>query len=228
MKTADGRWLALWLSVLAILSLWLLLFLNGPSRVLVYKGFLNSALICTLVIFFSMVLGWATAIIMHYLQKSKTPLYLLFTFLLNIIRSIPQIIGVLFGYVIITSLVLKGIVLSPVIVSILMAFSMSIFIFNEISDLILERIAYYRKLDFFDAMRVCGISEWHIVNSDIILKNSRIHLINKMISVFGAALFLQCSVDFIISVGLSTQVSSLNLPSTLGSLLAKVDSKQDI
>ena len=53
-------------------------------------------------------------------------------------------------------------------------------------------------------------------------------MINKLIAVFGAALFLLCSVDFIISIGLSTEVSSVNLPVTLGSLLAKIDSKQDI
>jgi hypothetical protein len=35
-------------------------------------------------------------------------------------------------------------------------------------------------------------------------------------------------VDFILSVGLSTEVSSVNLPVTLGSFLAKTDSKQDI
>jgi hypothetical protein len=35
-------------------------------------------------------------------------------------------------------------------------------------------------------------------------------------------------VDFIISVGLSTDVNSVSLPATLGSLLAKLDSKQDI
>jgi hypothetical protein len=46
--------------------------------------------------------------------------------------------------------------------------------------------------------------------------------------VFGMAIFLQCSIDFIISVGLSTQASSVNFPVTLGSLLAKIDSKQDI
>jgi ABC-type dipeptide/oligopeptide/nickel transport system permease subunit len=109
-----------------------------------------------------------------------------------------------------------------------MAFCMSIFIFNEVADLITERISYYRRLDFFDAMRVCGISEWTIINSDIILKNSHLHIVNKLISVFGVAVFLQCSVDFIISVGLSSQVSSVNLPATLGSLLAKIDSKQDI
>ena len=45
---------------------------------------------------------------------------------------------------------------------------------------------------------------------------------------FGYAVFLQCSVDFIISVGLSTDVNDTSLPTTLGSLLAKIDSKQDI
>jgi len=45
---------------------------------------------------------------------------------------------------------------------------------------------------------------------------------------FGRAIFLICSIDFIISVGLSTEVSLSNLPVTLGSMLAKLDSKQDI
>jgi hypothetical protein len=35
-------------------------------------------------------------------------------------------------------------------------------------------------------------------------------------------------VDFIISVGLSSDVNDTALPVTLGSLLAKIDSKQDI
>jgi len=46
--------------------------------------------------------------------------------------------------------------------------------------------------------------------------------------VFGYAVFLQCSVDFIISVGLSTDVNEVTLPVTLGGLLASIDSKQDI
>jgi hypothetical protein len=75
---------------------------------------------------------------------------------------------------------------------------------------------------------VCGISEGRVINFDILWKNSRIHILNKLISVFGAAIFLQCSVDFIISVGLSTDVNSVTLPATMGSLLAKIDSKQDI
>ena len=77
-------------------------------------------------------------------------------------------------------------------------------------------------------MRVCGVSENRIINFDILWKNSRIHIFNKLISVFGSAIFLQCSVDFIISVGLSTDVNPVSIPVTLGSLLAKIDSKQDI
>jgi len=91
-----------------------------------------------------------------------------------------------------------------------------------------ERIAYFMTRDYYDAMRVCGIKESRIINYEIILKNSLAHLLNKLISIFGITIFLQCSVDFIISIGLTQQASSINFPYTLGSLLAKIDSKQDI
>ena len=109
-----------------------------------------------------------------------------------------------------------------------MAFVISLFIFSEVVDLIRERIDHFKKLDFYNAMKVCGISENRIINFDILRKNSRIHILNKLIAIFGSAIFLQCTIDFIISVGLSTQISSVSLPTTLGSLLAKIDSKQDI
>jgi ABC-type dipeptide/oligopeptide/nickel transport system permease subunit len=109
-----------------------------------------------------------------------------------------------------------------------MAFIITLFVFLEIFDLLRERITYFSRRDFFDAMRVCGISERYIINREIIWRSSRIHIINKLIAIFGISIFLLCSVDFIISVGLSTDVSSVNLPVTLGSLLAKIDSKQDI
>jgi riboflavin transporter FmnP len=54
------------------------------------------------------------------------------------------------------------------------------------------------------------------------------HIFNKLIAVLGCAVFLQCSVDFIISVGLSSDVNDTVLPVTLGNLLATIDSKQDI
>ena len=49
-----------------------------------------------------------------------------------------------------------------------------------------------------------------------------------LLAVFGTAVFLLCSVDSIVSVGLSTDVSAVSLPQTLGGLLASIDSKQDI
>ena len=160
-------------------------------------------------------------------RKNQTG-YLFVTFLLNLIRSIPQIVGVLFGYVFVSHLIEKGILHSKIVVFPALACIMSVFIFLELVDLMRERIDHYKKLDFYNAMLVCGIPESRIINFDILWKNSRIHIFNKLISVFGVAVFLQCSVDFIISVGLSTNVSSVNLPTTLGSLLAKIDSKQDI
>jgi ABC-type dipeptide/oligopeptide/nickel transport system permease subunit len=228
-RKPDQAWLYAWLGGLGLLWVWDMLFLNTPARKLIIAGFLHTILICGLVIVFTLVLGWAAALALHYLQSHRIRvLYLLLTFVLNLVRSVPQIVGVLFGYVLITQLMARGVVAHQLTVFILMAGCMSLFIFNELADLMTERIAYYCQLDFYNAMRVCGISEWRIINNDILLKNSRLHIINKLIAVFGMAVFLQCSVDFIISVGLSNQVSAVDLPTTLGSLLAKIDSKQDI
>jgi ABC-type microcin C transport system permease subunit YejE len=117
---------------------------------------------------------------------------------------------------------------SPLSQLVWMAAVISVFVFLEVVDLIRERIAYYHTLDFFHAMLCCGIKEGRIINREILWKNSRAHLVHKLVSIFGAAVFLQCSIDFIVSVGLSTDVSLSNFPATLGNLLAKLDSKQDI
>jgi ABC-type dipeptide/oligopeptide/nickel transport system permease subunit len=109
-----------------------------------------------------------------------------------------------------------------------MSFVISLFVFLEVVDLVRDRIRYFAASDFYPAMLCCGIRESRIVNIEVLWKNSRAHLIHKLIAIFGSAIFLQCSIDFIISVGLSTDVSSTNFPVTLGSLLAKMDSKQDI
>jgi len=225
----DKYWTLLWFSILLLTALWNWLFLNRPAFRQIGHGFLNTALIALLVTFFSLLLAWIVTLILNYLDniKLKAP-YFLFIFLLNIIRSIPQIIGILFGYIGITYLIDTERLVDPVVTMIIIAFIMSLFIFLEIVDLMRERIEHFKNVDFYNAMKVCGISERRIINFDILWKNSRLHIFNKLIAVFGMAVFLQCSVDFIVSVGLSTEVSSVNLPTTLGSLLAKIDSKQDI
>jgi len=225
----DVRWLAAWLITLLVVSVWCLLFLNGPALKKVAEGFGSTLLIAFLVSLFSLGLGWGFALMLHFLElKRKSSATLAVTFLMNLIRSVPQVVGVLFCYVLIAQGIEGRLFQSNAIIFPLMSVCMSLFIFVEITDLLRERIAHFMRLDFYNALRVCGVPEGRIVNFDILWKNSRVHILNKLISVFGMAVFLQCSADFIISVGLSAEVNAVNLPVTLGSLLATLDSKQDI
>jgi ABC-type amino acid transport system permease subunit len=225
----DFRWALIWLITTVVLGVWDIVFLNKPALKLVVAGFFNTVLIAFMVIVFTLALGWCAAMGLHFLRKSKIKAgYVLLTFVFNLIRSIPQVVGVLFGYIGVGMLIRQGIIHSDVTIYPLLALCMSLFIFLELADCMRERIDHYQKLDFYNAMRVCGISENRVVNFNILWKNSRIHIFNKLISILGIAVFLQCSVDFIISVGLSTKANEVTLPTTLGSLLANIDSKQDI
>jgi len=227
-RKKDKLWLTIWLTGLAGLGLWDVAFLNQPAFVLLQIAFINTLVAGILVVIFSLLLGWPIGVVLHFLETRRPLFYLSFTFVLNIIRSIPQIVGILIGYILLTIFIEQDILQSQFSQLVWMAFTISLFVFLEVVDLVRERIAYFNKLDFFQAMLCCGIKEGRIINRDILWKNSRAHLLHKMISVFGIAVFLQCSIDFIISVGLSTDVSLSNFPVTLGSLLAKLDSKQDI
>lgn len=230
MKTAlrekDKRWLFGWALACLCLLFWDIAFLNRPALKQVLTGAWNTLCIALLVSLITLLFAWGAAISLHFLKNRAGSLLL--TFLLNLVRSVPQIIGVLFGYVFVASLINRGALGKGPLAFLVMAAWMSLFIFLELTDLMRERIEHFQKLDFYNAMRVCGVPESRIVNFNILWKNSRIHIFNKLISIFGMAVFLQCSVDFIISVGLSTDVQSVTLPTTLGSLLAKIDSKQDI
>jgi len=224
----DRLWLSIWLGGLLLIWFWNIFFLNKPALFQLETGFINTMIIALLVIFFAAALGWGITLLDYWLVLKFHRLQLILAFFINLIRSIPQIVGILMGYVVLTILIQTGILTSQLFILMAMAVVIAVFVFLEIYDLLWERIGHFRRLDFFDAMRVCGISDRYIINREIIWRSSLVHLINKMIAIFGAAIFLLCSVDFIISVGLSTEVSSVDLPVTLGSLLAKIDSKQDI
>jgi ABC-type dipeptide/oligopeptide/nickel transport system permease subunit len=225
----DTRWIVIWITGCLLLLLWDILFLNRPAFNKVITGFFNTFVIALLVVLFSLFLGWMVTLLLHSLsaRSNKAP-YFIAAFFLNLIRSVPQIVGVLFAYVAVTLLVERSVITSQPLIMAVMAVCISVFIFLELVDLMRDRIDHFAKLDFYSAMRVCGVPERRIVNFDILWKNSRLHILNKLIAVLGYAVFLQCSVDFIISVGLTTDVSETALPSTLGSLLAAIDSKQDI
>lgn len=224
----DVRWLLIWLGGLGLAGFWNVAFLNRPALALILTGFVNTFAVAGMVLLFCLGAGWGATLALHYLEERTRSGYLVLTFLLNLIRSVPQIVGILFGYVWIAEAMKRGTLQSPWAIFLSMAAVTALFIFNELCDMMRERIAHFKKGDFYSAMRVCGFSKARIVNFHILWKNSRMHVFNKLISIFGMAVFLQCSVSFIISVGLSTEVDMITLPSTLGSALAQIDSKQDI
>lgn len=228
-RQKDKLWLLIWLAGLGALALWDAFFLNKPAFQKLQQGVANTFFVALFVIFLTLFLGWAAGVGQYFLGKMRPRApYLAATFLLNLIRSIPQIVGILIGYALITLGIQSGFISNPAVIIFLTALTISLFVFLEIVDLIRERIAYFKQRDFYNAMRVCGISENRILNREILWKNSRAHIFNKLISIFGITVFLLCSIDFIISVGLSSEISAVNLPVTLGSLLANIDSKQDI
>ncbi len=224
-RQKDLWWTTLWLGVLMLLLIWDFFFLNTPALRRLLTATLNTLTISLLVSSFSLLLSWPMAYLLDRFERlSFSAPYMLLSFAMNLLRSIPQIIGVLGVYY----WIVVSDISSVSSVLLLMSFGITLFIFPELVELMRERIAFFRQTDFFAAMSVNGIPERRIIHFDILWKNSRIHILNKLVSLFGAAIFLQCSVDFILSVGLSTEVSSVNLPVTLGSFLAKTDSKQDI
>ena len=222
-------WASIWLGVTVLVVIWDILFLNGPARRDVLAGSINTLTVCLLTVVMTLVLGWAGALILYFSRRTKSgALSFSITFVFNCIRSVPQIVGILLAYVLIATLRQSGVIGSDFVAFICMALGISLFVFLEVVDLLGERIEHFEKSDFVSAMRVCGIPDWRIINYNIFWNNSKTHIFNKLISIFGAAVFLQCSVDFIISVGLSQDVSGVSLPTSLGSLLARIDSKQDI
>ncbi len=222
----KDKWrLLLWIGGMLLFWLWDFFFLNASALRRLETGLFNTFAIAALVSLLSLLFAWLTAWGLTISEKGRLKaLHSLAIFILNLLRSVPQILGVLAVYYFIVTRQTGG----TADVILLMGSGMTLFIFLELTDLMRERIAFFKQSDFYAAMRVNGISEQRIINFDILWKNSAVHIINKLVAIFGTAVFLQCSVDFILSVGLSTEISAVNLPVTLGSLLAKTDSKQDI
>jgi ABC-type dipeptide/oligopeptide/nickel transport system permease subunit len=225
----DILWALLWAGGLLIAGVWLVLFLNEPARERIQAAFFNTMLGALVAVVAALLLGWGTAhLLLAFERGGKRTAYMAGTFVLNLLRSIPQMIGMLVGYAIVTTLILRGTLPSPLVQIVFTSIITALFVFQEVVDLIRERVKHYEQLEFVNALLVCGVPPRVIINKEILLKNSLAHLVQKSVSLFGRAIFLLCSIDFIISVGLSTEVNLVNLPTTLGSMLANLDSKQDI
>jgi len=225
----DRLWALLWAGGLVIVGVWLVLFLNEPARERIQAAFFNTMLGGLVAVAAALLLGWGTAhLLLAFERRGQRTAYMAGTYVLNLLRSIPQMIGMLVGYAVITTLILRGTLPSPLVQIVFTSLITSLFIFQEVADLIRERVKHYEQLEFVNALLVCGVPPRVIINKEILLKNSLAHIVQKSVSLFGRAVFLLCSIDFIISVGLSTEVNLVNLPTTLGSMLANLDSKQDI
>ncbi|MFH0989437.1 MAG: hypothetical protein V1799_05400 [bacterium] len=228
-RQKDLLWLLIWLGGLMTIWFWDALFLNAPAFARVQTAFLNSLITGLMVVALSVVLGWIMGVGMHLLERGESKgMYIVAQFITNLLRSVPQILVVLIGYVILTVMLDQEIIRSSFAQLLWIAGTITLAVFLEAADTVRSRIEHFRSSDMVDAMLCCGISEWRIINVEILWRNSRSHLLHKTIALFGVSIFLQCSIDFIISVGLSTDVSLSNFPLTLGSLLASLESKQDI
>jgi ABC-type dipeptide/oligopeptide/nickel transport system permease subunit len=226
----DARlWALLWLGGMGLLLVWNAVFLNAPAMRRVQEACVNSAFGGLLAVAFSLAAGWGVGLALHFSQaRRSTVLYAVVAFAVNIVRSVPQILGILLGYAVLTALMASDTLRSAGAQSAAASLVIGLWLVPEVADLVRGRIDHFRRSDFYDAMLCCGVSEARIINRDILWKNSRAHLLHKAVALFGTALFLQCSIDFVISVGLSSDVATANFPVTLGSLLARLDSKQDI
>jgi ABC-type dipeptide/oligopeptide/nickel transport system permease subunit len=225
----DLLWGILWLGGLAMTWAWLGLYLNAPARILVGAACIHTFSGALAAVAASLLIGWGTALFLHFLESTRRrTAYLAVSFVLNILRSVPQIVGMLIGYVVVTGLTLNEALASDTSRILATSLVTALFVFQEVVDLIRERIRHFESLEFVSALLVCGIPSRVIINREILLKNSMAYIVQKSVALFGRAIFLICSIDFIVSVGLSAEVSLSNLPVTLGSMLAKLDSKQDI
>jgi ABC-type methionine transport system permease subunit len=228
-RRKDVRWLLFWLVGMIVIWIWDALFLDPLSYELLQAAIFNTFFGAGAAVVLALILGWGMALLLYFLESGKKKLFFLpVLFVLNLIRSIPQIIGLLIGYIILNFLMETGLLQFSVMQTLWIACIIGILCSLEIVDLISERIEFFKKSDYFHAMQCCGMKESRIINVEILWKSSSAHLVHKSISLFGDSIFLQCSIGFIVSVGLSNEVSLTNFPVTLGSLLAKLDSKQDI
>ena len=102
-RRKDILWLLIWIGGMMLLWLWDVVFLNEPALERIQTAFLNSLLTGSIVVVFSLILGWFAGVGMHLLERSHWRKVLgIAKLAVNVLRSIPQIIAVLIGYVVLT------------------------------------------------------------------------------------------------------------------------------
>lgn len=225
----DAVWTAVWLGGTAIVVAWNAAFLESAAFDRLLSALGHTLALGAGSVAIATALGWTAGSAFYFLEtRGRLHGYAALTFVVNLVRSIPQVIGVLLVYLIVSRMVERETVTSLTVLGTWIACGTAVVICIEMIDLVRDRIGYFVQSDFVAAMLVCGVKERRIVHVEILWRNCRSLILYKATSLLGVTLFLLCSVDFIVSVGLSADVQAVNMPATLGNVLARLDSKQDI
>ena len=120
------RWFILWLGGMFGLWLWDAFYLNSLSYELICSALVNTFYGASAAVALSLFIGWLLGLASHFWQNGKARgLYLSLMFVLNLIRSIPQIVGLLIGYILLTFFIGHRILESHLSQILWMAFIMS-------------------------------------------------------------------------------------------------------
>ena len=99
----DIRWLSFWFLGMIVVWIWDALFLDPLSYELVQAAIFNTFFGAGAAVAAALGLGWGGALLLYFLENGKKRFfYLPILFMVNLIRSVPQIIGLLIGYIILS------------------------------------------------------------------------------------------------------------------------------
>ncbi len=224
-KAKDKLWVVIFLVGFFVIFAWNYFFLNEDAFNKWIEAIFYTYSLAGVTVLISFLFGWGLALFKELAESRGNSAAVLFVNLfLDFLKTAPQIIVLLFGYTVMIFYLRNA----PALSFVWLAFVLSLAFLNDVFDEMSNRIAVFRKSDFYNAMLISGIKESRIINRDILLLNSSAHLINRAVMVFSSAFFLLCSADFIVSVGLTENITLSGLPATLGNILAHVSSKEDI
>lgn len=219
------RWVIHYALLLITLLFWSLWQLNELDLIRLWRAFGVSMLIPTLAVAMTII---ASIGLIRLQLLDNSLIRLLIRLFRSGIGAIPQIILLLIGYTLINQWMITEPNLSHVTVMWLIALIFMLVSLPEWLDFVDNLIAVSKREGFYEPMLTLGISELRIVFKDVLWTANRAAIFNKLTLMFGSIFFLDIAMDFIFTVGLTADVQIANFPTTLGQLLASVQSKTDL
>jgi hypothetical protein len=193
--------------------------LNGDDSIALISAIANTAFSISLTILFVFIIGISLTILNEYSPYIRKAVML--------IQLIPQIVWLIIAYSFLNEIIVQyaigymGIISSS---AIMFSFVLlpNVFLFLE------ERLNYEKEHGAYYPLRTLGVSLLRSILSEVLWRQNRVHLFLKMCALVASLFFLQISIEFIISVGLSETIGVINFPLSLGQLLVQIGSKQDL